>query len=64
MTIERKQYSILTWKYEALLVSLLLLLFGNLFVPESIEETAQAVYIILTIVVGLAIFEFRKRGDE
>jgi hypothetical protein len=60
MTIERKQYSILTWKYEALLVSLLLLLFGNLFVPESIEETAQAVYIILTIVVGLAIFEFSK----
>lgn len=54
-------YQFLTkWKYEALLLSLLLLMFGNLVIPQEFEETVQAFFIVLNIVIGLSIFTFRK----
>ena len=46
-------------RYESLLASLLLLMFGNLIVPDGFQEIAQSIFLVINITIGLLVFKFR-----
>lgn len=59
--MEKREYTnFLLGKYEVLLFSLLLLMFGNLISPPGLKEVFQALFLIVNIAVGLAVFKFGK----